>query len=67
MITQQLESLRKLADAFEECEAKGVTFGIGDRSVEIFYGKRGVWIELDSLAARTLRRTISGFTAGESK
>lgn len=67
MNTQQLESLRKLANAFEECEARGVSFGIGDRSVEIFYGKRGVWVGLDSLAARTLRRTISCFLCGESK
>lgn len=67
MNTEQLESLRKLANAIEECEMQGVTFSIGDRNVEMFYGKRGVWFDLGSLSASAMRRTISYFLKGQDK
>jgi hypothetical protein len=55
----QKEALRKLADSLEECRACGVSVELGDHVAELFFGVRGVWIDLRSMSALEIRKAIS--------
>lgn len=53
----QAEALLKLAEALEECERNDVAFdavGIG-----LFWGERGIWLDLDSLSGVSVRMAIA--------
>jgi len=55
----QKEALRKLADSLEECRACGVSVELGDHVAELFFGVRGVWIDLRGMDASEIRKAIS--------
>jgi hypothetical protein len=60
MITRaQAEALLTLAESLEACEQNEVNLCPGNGVVELFYGQRGVWTELRSLSAASLRVEIS--------
>jgi hypothetical protein len=60
MITRaQAEALLTLAQSLETCEQNEVDLCPGNGVVELFYGQRGVWTELRSLSAASLRLEIS--------
>lgn len=58
MITRaQAEALLTLAESLEACERVGVEIGLV-AGAELFYGQRGVWIDIDSLSGRSIRGTV---------
>lgn len=54
----QKEALRKLADSLEECRGVGLSIELGDHVAELFFGMRGVWIDLGNISASEIRKAI---------
>lgn len=60
MITRaQAEALLTPAESLEACERLGISISLADNKAELFYGERGVWIDLDSLSAMRIRLSVT--------
>ena len=53
----QAEALLKLAEALEECERNSVV--IDAVGIELFWGERGTWLDLDAVSGVSVRMAIT--------